>query len=302
MINSVNYAKMSRLERQAAFLKALYTLPYFTRLDFAISSGTAKDPQYNAKTKVNADFYLTDIQSNFGEVFTNTTSLFTLSMWQGYQESLINYDLGGNLPTSFWTYEARFNTPVNRQIFSDKQFEFMPRLIPNNNQIYASIKNESVKTQSDTATLLLKGFQRDNNFVDSKTMAKINASLEKPIDIQYFSFTVDKAGQQTHYLENDNTPRLILGFGARNSTVTKADVSTSELTITDTTRQKQWNNEPIPLQFFAPRLTCLLDQHIYWLPIEYWFQPFDILRFDLSNTKNGEDIKGYEFVAITRTI
>lgn len=293
---------MSRRERELAFLRSLYTMPYFTNLNFEILAGAANVTQYQNKIKVNKDFYLTEIQSNLGEIYTTTGSLFNLSIFQGYRESLYRYDINQNFPSSFLTYDARFNTVVAQQIFDDRQRENFPLLIRNGNEIQAVIENLNTKNDPATAYLMLAGWQRDDtNFVDTRTQQKLIDSIEKPIQIDFFKFTVDTDGQQIKFLENDNIPRLILGFAARNSTAEKGSVSTSKILIRDLTRRTAWNNLALPLEFFAPRMTCLLDTHTYWLPTEYFFQPFARLEFDLTNV-SPSSVQGYEFTAITRTI
>lgn len=303
MINLVNYQKMSVAERKDLFLRSLYTVPYFTKLLFEIAVGTKPQTQFSAKTQVNADFWLTSAYSNFSDVFQDAASFFNTTVYQGYRESWYNFDSGQKLPATQLFTQVRFDTPVANEIGVDKQFEPMPFFVPNGNQIYVEIENTAAKTATANAIVMLAGFQRDTaNFIDTRTESLINASLSKPVTFEYFKFNVDSDGQQIHTLTNDNTPRLILAFGARNTTADKGKVSASNIEIRDVTRQKSWNNDPIPLQFFAPRLTCLLDTHLYWLPTEYFFVPKGNLRFDLSNDSPDAPDQGYEFIALTRTI
>jgi hypothetical protein len=57
---------------------------------------------------------------------------------------------------------------------------------------------------------------------------------------------------------------------------------------------------PIPIEYFAPRLTCLRDTHIYYLPVEAFFEPLNALRFEMDTDLNGG--AGFEFTMVTRKV
>lgn len=296
---------MSRAERENILKRALVTQPYFAKLVFDLVAGSDLTPEYASKLEVNRDFYITDLQSNFGEIFTDIASYFAASLYTGYQKGIYRYDAQQLLPTSFQMYEARYDTPVVNEKGDDRQREIFPRLVPNGDKVYSTIKNLSAKGQDAEAIICLKGFQlQPQVFIDGRTYGNLTESLNRPIAFDYFKFNVNSDGaNQTKQIENDNFPRLILGFAARNTTADKSKVSQSKLLIRDITRQLQFNDEPIPLEFFAPRLTCLADEHIYMLPVEYYFQPFAKLQFILDNVSPDTDNKsGYEFSILTRTI
>ncbi len=78
------------------------------------------------------------------------------------------------------------------------------------------------------------------------------------------------------------------------------------ITINDLARQLRLTDNHIPLEFIAPRFTPVQDQHLYYLPIEYYWQPYAKLQFDIVNTwqiLNDVPIpNGAEIIALTRTV
>lgn len=302
MINAVNFQQMDKTQREIVLKRSLFTQPFFTLLNFPLKAGTKPETQQTSKIDVNRDFYLTEIQADLSEAYVDTTALFDMSVYTGYQDSVYNYTSQQFLPASHIAYDARFRVLPANEVFDDRQRELFPFLIKNGDKIFCKIKNNIAKGDNGEINVMLGGFQKQPQvFVDSRVIASLYESLNSEIRFEYFKFEVVKDGQQTFIVTNDNTPRLILGFSARNSLSRKEFVSDSKLVIQDLTRQNRWNNEPIPLQFFAPRLTCLLDTHLYFLPIEYFFIPNGKLQIDLSNVSPNSQA-GYEFEILTRTI
>lgn len=292
---------MDKEERLISLKRALSSMPFFTKLPFEITPGADKTQLFGNRLEVNADFYLTNIQSNLGSVFTATGALFNMSVWTQFQKSVYRFDAGQLLPSGFIASEARFDTPVPAQIFDDRQREICPFLVKNGNKLFGSLENLTTKGEDIEAVIVLSGFQKmPSPFID---LSQLEGSLSKETRFEYFKFTVDKEGKRTYHIENDVFPRLILGFGARNSTVDKSKISASTMIIKDYSRRLQLSDEPIPVEFYAPRLTCLRDTHIYYLPIEYYLQPFARLNFEVNNVSpDRENESGYEFVALTRTV
>jgi len=291
--------------RELILKRALVTQPFFAKLPFTLTAGAAIRTEYQSKLEVNRDFYVNGLQSNFGEVFTDTNAYFLANLYTGARRGLWRYDFNTLLPTGQQFYEARFDTVIAQEQFVDRQQEIMPFLVKNGEKVYAKIQNLSAKGAGAEAIICLKGFQlQPQVFIDSRTYAALMQSLEKPSRVEYFKFTVDQEGiNQTKTIENDNFPRLVLGFAVRNSTADKANVSASSMTIEDITRKLRFNDDPIPVEFFAPRLTCLVDWHIYYLPVEYYLQPFAKLQFNYNNTSPVPlNPQGYEFSILTRTI
>lgn len=302
MIDTSNSEFLTRDQRLDIAKRAIHSVPFFTNLPFALTVGTAKINQYASKVRIDYDFFLTEMQGNFGEVFTATNTLFNLSVWTGNQESVYGFNSGTLLPTSNICTEARFNTNVASQTFDDRQFETFPYLIKAGDNVYANIQNTGSKSSGATAILALKGFQvLKNVFLSSRETEQINQSLDDPIRYEFFRFPVDTEGLKSYSIMNDMFPRLILGFGVTNNSPVKSVVSQSTIFIKDVSRQIQMMNIPIPVDFIAPRLTCLLDANLYLTPIEYYFQPFAKLVFDITNI-SPTDLTGYEFCILTRTI
>lgn len=302
MINLLNFGDLSTTRRQQIALRAIHTQPYFYKFEFPVLAGATPQTQYSANVGINRDFYLTDVQSNFGEAFTATGSLFDMSLWTNYQRSLYRWQTSSKLPTPFLSYEARFQTPVNQEKFDDRQFEYKPLLIRNGDKIFAEIENADTKNAGTDIYVILKGFNLLTNvFLDPRETEQINNSIAAPVSPELLKFEVTETGRRSFVITNDNRPRLILGFGATNRDEAKTLVPEVKISIQDLSRRLNLTDTAIPLEFIAPRLTCLLDQHRYWLPTEYYFPPFAKLAFDVDATFQQSG-NGVEINLLTRTI
>lgn len=314
MIDIKNQGYISSEDRRTILQRALYSQPYFYRMIMRVGEVPAnvqKVTRFAQAIGIDRDFYLTEIQSDFCEAFSNTQSLYNMSLYSGYNNSLYRYDASEKIPSAFIVTDARFRTPVALEIFDDRQFENAPLLIPKSDRVYceiANVSNEAVGTPEDV-NVILKGFSTIENGgdIDGRQIDQLNESLRAPVEWQYFKInvTADAAdrGLKSYILENDNRPRLVLGFGAMNTTTTKAAVSEMNVTITEIARRLRLTDTQIPLQFIAPRLTCLLDAHLYYLPVEYYFQPYSKLQFDINNIwVNGGTPAGAEIAVLTRTV
>jgi len=303
MIDTTNFKPLTPEMRRLIARRALFTQPYFFKFDFPIITSASKSNEYEATIGINRDFVLTEVMGNFGEAFTATGSLFDVALYSGYLNSIYKFEATKKLPSGFMFQEARFRTPTSASKFDDRQAELMPVVIPNGDIIYCQIRNTSAKAEDFDVVTLLKGFSRLNNvYVQPREQERINKSLEKPENYQFFKFNVNHNGKQTYLFENDATPRLILSFGATNTTIDKTAVSQSTVSITDNTRRLSWNNKPLPIQFIAPRLMCLLDTNKYFLPVEYYCPPFTQISFEIENLYTEDSKQGYSFNILTRTI
>lgn len=304
MIDLTNTKYIPLGNRREILMRALYTQPFYYRMDFPILPEAEKTSQFAQNIGIGRDFYLTETLGNFAEVFTDTTSLFDITLYTGNNRSLWRYEATRKLPTGFMLQDARFRTAIAAQIFDDRQFEYPPKLIRNNDKVYAEIRNVNTKADTGNAIVVLKGFALvDNAYLSESETAQINKSLNSEVQWQWFKIKVeDLNGKKTFILENDKIPRLILGFGAVNSVSEKSNVSFAELQIKDLSRRLQFTDRPIPLEFIAPRLTCEQDTHIYYLPTEYYWQPLARLEFDINNIPPGETDAGFELAVLTRNI
>lgn len=306
MLNILNRKNdLTREKRVDILQRALHSVPFFTRLDFPIITETVKRGQSATNVQVNRDYWLTELMGNFGEVFTISASLFDLTVWTDVQKSLYGYESQSLLPSGLIATEARFKTVIADQIYDDRQYEFEPIKILRNNRIYAQIRNQTPKTSPAQAILVTKGFYvlPEESLQSSFEVDEINKTLDQESDFEYFRIPIDKQGFEVYTLENDRTPRLILGWGVTNSTGTKADVSTVTVQIESATRRLQMMDVPIPIEFIAPRLTCLLDQYIYYLPVEYYLQPFERLQFRVTNTSPDPEAPATcNLAVLTRTV
>lgn len=306
MIDTVNkQTNLTVEERRGILHRALNATPFFNIMPFEIVSETRKRVQYKSKVQINLDYYLTDIRSNFDAVSNITGAIWHLNLYLAASgRSLYGYNLSQPLPASFLSTDARFNIPVVDQRFDDRQRESIPLLIEKGEEVICEVENQSVKTAGTTANIMLAGFNMISYpYINSRETELINRSLSVETVFQDFRFTVNHNGQKFYNIENDANPRLVLGLGIVNTTATKEEISESSVSIVDTMRNVKFTNEQIPVEFLAPRLTCVLDTHIYYLPIEYYFMPFGNLRFQINNFFPSAQVpSGYEWVMLTRTV
>lgn len=308
MIDIINTKYITKDERLQTLKRSLLSTPFYSRLDFDLTGNeTANNPNINQREKkrVNVDYYLTEIIGNFGEKsYAHAGDRFNLSVWTMYGESVYRFDKSQDLPSGFIATEARFQTPIASELFDDRQREFFPRLIKYGDSILGQIQLTSgFSGDVYTVTTVLKGFNMiPNGYIDPDTIAACNASLDRPARYEYFKLSIDDDGQVIKLIENDMFPRVVLGFGCTNYSADKAAVSTATVRIKDITRRIAFMEEAIPLDFIAPRLTCLADAHIYYLPTEYYLKPYGKLEFDFGVTAAGGGFHGFEINVLTRTV
>lgn len=304
MIKHVEQKFITREMRALTLKRALFTVPFFTRLDFAVNQNPAKNNALVAqKVGINNAFFLTEVVGNLGEVNTAAGVLCNVSVWTMYEQSVYRYDTSQLLPSGFVATEARFQTLVANQLFDDRQREFMPFPVKDGDSLFAQVIPVGTPSVDTTATIVLKGFNViPNAYIDTETIEKCEQSLDREARFESFKFTVEDDVKKVYTIENDAFPRLVLGFGTTNTVTNKADVSTATVQVRDATRRLQFSQLPIPLDFIAPRLTCLLDEHLYYLPIEYYLEPYGKLQFEIDNSYNNGTPAGFEFNVLTRTV
>lgn len=303
MIDTTNFKPLTAEQRKLIIERALHTQPYFYKMEFPVITGNTKDNQYGSIVGINRDFILTEFMSNFGEAFPSVDSTFDVSLYSGYLNSLYRFEASQKIPSGFVFQEARYKALTNAQKFVDTQFEIMPLKIPNGDYIYCDIRNNTAKKANFAIYAILKGFTRlKDAYLSPIETERINKSLNTETRFEYFKFEVRQNGKETFVFENDSTPRLILAFGASNTTIDKAVVSESYVSITDDARRAIMTDTKIPVQFIAPRLTCLLDAHKYMLPVEYYVPPLAKINFDIENIYQNDSPQGYDFNILTRTV
>lgn len=308
MIDIVNQYHLSQKERRDSLLRAIHTQPYFYKMAFDVPASNNKIDEFAQRLGINRDFYLTEIQGNFGEVHDISGSFFSASFWTGYNESLYRFEAGLPIPTSYLMTEARFRTTLPNEKFDDRQFETFPKLIKQNGKIFGKFVDDGTnKAVASEAVTVFKGFALNDNYLSTSETKEVNSSLQDEVRWEYFKITVtDQAedrNRKSYILENDKYPRLIMGFGAINNPTDKAQISAIDVNIIDLTKRIQLTDTAIPLQFIAPRLTCLSDTHIYYLPVEYYFAPLAKLQFDINNVwVNDMTPAGAEIAVLMRTI
>lgn len=307
MIDVINQRQRELTEDQRAAIarRMMYSQPMFYRMDFPIEATVGKKTHVSqGVVGINRDFYLTEMQANFDQVFDDTGALFDITLYSAYNRSLWRHDAGLRLQTGFALTDARFRVPVVSQLFDDRQHEVAPFLIRQNDKIFGEIRNQTSVGADSTAKIIFKGFNVSPSepYLSPPEIETISRSLAAPVRWEYFTIRVEDEGKKEYVLENDRFPRAILGFGAVNSTEVKTDVSEIVVTVDDLSRRLRLTDKPIPLEYIAPRLTCLADAHVYYLPIEYYWQPLGRLQFTIENTFAPLVESGAQIVAFTRTI
>lgn len=307
MINLINNQDLNLEQRRNILNRALYSQPFFNLLAFTVPPSKTRgriDKKDTQGIQVNKNFYLTEIISNFGEVFQDTGSLFDISLYAvKKKQSLIRYLQNSFLPSGFIATEARENAPFASQIFQDTQREIMPLLIERGDFVQGNIvANSDTTNDADViANIVLKGFYSvQETYINSRLNIGINESLARDIIFETWNLSVDFEGEKSLKISNDRYPRLVLGFGIRDNGRVKANLSQGTMRISDQTRGLQFSENALPIEFYAPRLTCVRDTHIYYLPTEYLLEPFASLLFDITNILN--EGTGYELVIYTRTV
>lgn len=303
MINRVNEKKLSVDERRSILNRSLNAVPFFNLLKYEVQAGS-KQNEYKGKVYINLDFYLTDIRGNFNKVFLDTGTEWLVSLYMTLTgQSPYGYNRGDRLPTSFLMSDARSQIAALSRLYDDKQSESIPYKIGKGQELVSEIVNIDTKDQVADAMLMLAGFVGlSYPYLNRTETEKINQSLSDESIFQTFKFEVNHEGQRFYNLENDSRPRLILGFGVVDYLNTPESISFSDVSIIDSTRQIKLTNQPIPIEFLAPRINSCLDTHFYYLPIEHYWMPFGNLRFLINNTSQLLLPNTYELVMLTRTV
>jgi len=280
--------------RRTILQRAIYTQPYFYNI--VIPLGASKVVLFESVTGVNRDFYLTGYQSNLtevplGAIFTNAT------IYTGYDRSVYQYNALRKLPTNLIFYDAR-NSAVSSSSGVDRQYEQFPFLIRSNDKIYVDVEIDNPVDIDFHA--ILKGFNILNEIqpLSNRQIDQCNKSLAQDVEWQYFKFDLEDTPKKTYTIENDNKPRILLGFSSICAVDNLPDI---KLNIIDLSRRLQLTDMAIPLQYIAPRVPIVQDAHIYYLPIEYYLEPYAKLQFDIDYTED-EVFVPVEISALTRTV
>lgn len=306
MIDLVNTQIMSREERDNSLFRALHSQCFFNLLDFQLIAAASKIFQYGAKAEVDKDFWVTECKGNFGQVFADVASLYVGNIYVANKgESLHRYIAGENIPTAFQVTDIRDRvSPLYPQIFDDRQREMMPTLVRRGDNIIARVQNVTAKSDPADVKIVISGYYtQPENYLSGRSLQGVNESLADDPRFELWKFDVDYTGQKNHILNNDRFARMVLGFGIALKDDANDDsniASSGTVQITDVYRAIRFNNLPINIAFFAPKVNLVRDTHIYYLPIEHFWEPFAPMKFDIVNALNGGT--GYEWVMLTRTV
>lgn len=311
MIDVINSDFISDDDRRLSFQRALHSYPYFYHMDFVITPTTEIVTRLARTLGINRDFYLTEVLANYDETTIASVNITNnITLWTGYNESLFGIQAQELLPRSMVSVNAKARDSIGQLSFNDQQFEFPPKLIKNDDYITGQIQNTQLLTADGTTRIVLKGFSLlDNAYLTDMETQQINDSLANPV--QWQTFNIDVPSNATYWtgaphtfsFKNDRYPRLMLGMMSANDAFDQAHpTNVNILSMTDLTRRIEFLNRDIPLEFLAPRVPPVRDDSIYYLPIEYYLQPYAEIQIIFTETRVGGRGGGFSIGFLTRTV
>lgn len=297
MLDIINGQDISVKQRKSILNRALHTNPFLHALDFEFdASGVPFHPQtiFDARVEVNRDFYLTELLANFGELNIGAQE-YDFNIYNTWSDKAV-FGYGDTLPSYFkTTSEIRLDT--NGSIY---QKPMLPYYVSRGSRLTGEVVNKVSQIIPETASVVLKGFNViDNRYVPRQTQVEIARSLTKPPEQEWFSVDINdfrSAGggatdTKDFTFRNDRHPRLILGFCS--TTNNPINVGTSSVLIEDIHTGIKWMDNPMKLEYVMPRMGggagTNLRTNIYYLPTEYFFEPFGRLNFEIFNAEIASD-------------
>ena len=300
-INGVQ--KLTVEQRKSILARAMNSVPMFNLLPYDIITGAGKEKQYKGRLDINLDYFLTEIRGNFREVIEDTDTQWQVNIYIAETgQSVYGFNKSQPLPTQMVMTDGNFTQTATEQRYDDRQREFMPFYVPRGNEVISEIVNVSAKSSIASAKILLCGYTLIKYpYINTQEQILINESLEDDSIYQTFVANVDNIRTKKAYnFNNDQRPRLILGFGVVDSVTRATGLKRSTISIQDTTRHLKLTNEPTPLELIAPRTpVCSQDTHNYFLPIEYYWMPQGNIRIEIENDSGQAD---YQLIMLTRTV
>lgn len=311
----VNVQGLTIDQRKSIFQRALHATPFFNVFDFF--DAAHKKLALSSKIGINKDFYITEIVSNSSDVF-DASGAFSYNIYSAYTgKSLFGIGSSTLLPAPLLGFDG--GSPVANGLTPDTtQREVIPRLVKTGDYILASIQSVNAIDAAHAPVIMTAGFNINQYpYLDDLGMEKVNDSLNKDTEYEIFKVDFDAwsgdgshpSQAQTLQLTNDNKPRLILACGM--AYVGNVPLATSTIQIQDLSRLLKWSNAPMPLPFIAPTQptaarNSTVQTHGYWLPIEYYFQPFGDLQLKLESTLSdpldGGAVPKLQIQFLTRTV
>ncbi len=308
MININNNTAVTDEDRRLIIERALRSYPYIHKMVFPYTTTDPPVAQTERTLSFNDDFYFTEIQGNWQDFAGGGGGLAKLSFFTAWNRNIYRYDTSNPLWSFFLSTEARRLRPLTLRANVDLQFEYFPYLIKRGDKLIVNVVPAFAALADSTLNVAVKGFQlHDNIYVTERVAAQIEESLANAVEWQIFEVEVtdqpEDRGRKTYTVENDKYPRILYGFGATDSQSLLTALPNIELTIVDTSRRLQITDRDIPLEFIAPRIPICSDTHIYYLPTEYYLEPYAKIQFEINNTWFDDAHAGGARIALhTRTI
>lgn len=305
-------------QRRGIFQRSLHATPFFNIFNFL--DAAHRKAALSSKIGINKDFYITEIVSNSSDVY-DSSGLYSFNIYSAYTGKSI-FGIGSStlLFAPFLGFDG--GSPIASTSTPDaRQREVIPRLVKTGDYILASVDSGTAFVDADhTPVIMTAGFNiNPYAYLDDAGTQKINDSLDKDVEYQIFKVDFDGwTGDASHpnntqikQLTNDNKPRLILACGMAYLGTSGVPLATSTIKIQDLSRLLQWQNAAMPLPFIAPTVPSAsrnntVIEHGYWLPIEYYFQPFGDLQLNLKSTLSdplsGGAVPKIQIQFLTRTV
>lgn len=335
MINSVNerdlgigidaetgkvrpFAGLTIEERKAILNRALYAVPFFIPATIPIADFATGLNIFKTRVHINIDFWLTEVRMNVASATAQKGSNFNISIYESDTgQSVYGYNRGDKIPATMVGHDTGFDI-FSVIKYDDRQKEFIPRFIPHGTEVIIEVQSDTAVANAGDFQLCLCGFNGITYpYLGSDETQKINNSLDRITIFQEFKIKLNaddyhnRAIGETIFfnIENDNIPRLSLGFGIVDNPINEGSSSLQALiSIFDSTRHVNITDSPTFAECIAPRvagqLSVVKDTHMYYLPIEHYFMPFGNLHLKIDVPDNQGIIagNGFELVLLTRTV
>lgn len=298
MIGLVNNSILEPSARKIVLQRALVTRPIFIDFQTNLLELGTEGITIKRAAKFDYEVFLVNAQSNLSEnAQLGATLAGNVEIYTTYKDSLYRSNSNRRTLRPYVMTNAR-NFNKTAIAYDDRQREFMPFRINQTDTLIVETFVENNPVVDVTIWDVLSGFLVTPNIAYPQTpIEQFKESLSRPIDFDWFNLEIDHIGHKEYRFHNDNKPRLLLGFSAT-TLVDLFDGHRSLIQITDYDRRIQFNENPIPLEFFAPLSPMVYDQYVYYLPIEYYLEPYADLIFAIDN----EDQYAYNLNILTRTI
>lgn len=311
MLNTVNERLLTVSERKSILMRSLNATPYFNHTSIDLTTGVPSNIQlFRSRRHVYLDFFVTEVRQNIGQMQDVNGFGYNLSIYlANLGIPIYGYNKSQPLPASFIATDTPKLEPAFVTAFDSRQRESVAFKIEAGDEIITQVSFDNAVPIATAGTFrsTIAGFQSlSYPYLNGDETEKINRSLDQDTVFQTFKIDVEADNiTRAFNVTNDNTPRLILGFGVVDDADRGEAAHTALIDVFDTIRHVKITSEPMPLEALATRIPSVQDSHIYYLPIEHYFCPFGSIRLTIKNSATAiapELDHPYQIVMLTRTV